>query len=350
MASKKILIAPMDWGLGHTTRCIPLAHYYSKAGYEIYFAGNAVQQQLFSASCPFIKPLSLEGYNIIYPNKGWSFMLKMIAQLPQIKSTISSEQQWIEQQMKIHQFDVIISDNRYGMFHSKAKSILLTHQLNIQTGTFIGNTAIKSYLKKLINNFDKCWIIDRNDNALAGKLSAPIATKTPLTYIGWLSQFQSLSKKEFLISPMRTPYILVLLSGPEPARTQLEQLLIEKFKANSNQQYVFIGGKSKSITQQLPTNIQYINIADAKTTYQYTIHAEYVICRSGYSSVMDMIFLEKPAIYIPTPGQTEQILVAKNIAKATKSKVFNQYQLKENIPLPNPIVLPFSFQFQIPTL
>lgn len=309
--AKKILIAPMDWGLGHTSRCIPIAQYYHNLGHHIFFAGNALQQQLFSASCPFASLLELNGYHIAYPQKGHYFMLKMAAQLPRLQQTIYREQQWLRQQMREHAFDIILADNRYGLHHPDARCILLTHQLHIQTGTFLGNRLVRYKVQQFINRFDACWVPDHEDTPLAGMLSNHLDLKKPLEYIGWLSQFQF--KNHIVAHPLAGhAYTLALLSGPEPMRTQLESTLLQQMAALPARQFVMIGG-----TQQQPAsvanNIKYISLADSTTLYGYLQYADSVISRSGYSTVMDVVYMQRPALFVPTPGQTEQEVIARHL-------------------------------------
>lgn len=308
----KILIAPMDWGLGHTTRCIPIAQHFHKLGHTIFFAGNNIQQQLFEASCPFATSIFLDGYNVKYPSKGSLFMLKMVMQLPKIATTIKQEHTWLRQQMRMHHFDIILSDNRYGLYHEDAKNILITHQLNIQTGTRLGNWVIKEKTKKLINHFQECWLVDAEECNLASYLSEHIALKIPTRNIGWLSQFQY--NQEETAHPLDgKPYILAVLSGPEPMRTQFQKSLLGQMAKMPELQFVMISGMQQTIPQHA-NNIHFITLADQFVLKQYMQHCSGIICRSGYSSIMDIICLQKPAFFVPTPGQTEQEILAEHLS------------------------------------
>ncbi len=345
--AKKILIAPMDWGLGHTSRCIPLAQHYHSQGHHIFFAGNALQQQLFTASCPFVTTLDLDGYRISYPQEGRHFMLKMAMQLPRLQQTITREQQWLRQQMQHHAFDVILSDNRYGLYHPAAQSILLTHQLHIQTGSRLGNSIIRHRTQQLINRFDACWVVDDAHIRLAGILSDPISLKIPARYIGWLSQFQL----KAYISPhplQGHPYVLAVLSGPEPMRTQLEALFLKQMKALPGQQFIMTGGTLHQ-PGHVPDNVRYIPLAGSQEMYTYLQHADSVISRSGYSTVMDVICMQRPALFIPTPGQTEQELIARTL----QAKKWFQCSSQDKLDIAALPVLPYTapaFRSDIPDL
>lgn len=304
---KKILIAALDWGLGHTTRSIALARYYHQAGHTLYFAGNELQRQLFLASCPCAIPLHLDGYNIQYAQHKAFFMPKLMTQLGKILRSIKREQLWLADQMKHYAFDVVISDNRYGLYHPDAQSILLTHQLHIQTGTALGNAFVLKVNQFLINRFDACWVVDDKKIPLAGQLSKAIPLRIPLTYIGWLSQFE---KEDVAVQPPNHAYILAIISGPEPMRTQLEHQLIKQMQQMPTSRFVVVGGTNQEHAYDYP-NIQYIPLAHQQLLSTLIKDAQYIISRSGYTTVMDCILHRKKAIFIPTPGQTEQEYLAK---------------------------------------
>lgn len=312
----KILIAPMDWGWGHTTRCIPIAQTYYEAGHQIFFAGNADQIRLFEQACPFITPILIDGYNIVYAKKAAAFMWKMMLQLSKIKKVIRYEQQWMQEQMRIHLFDYIIADNRYGLYHPSAKSIIMTHQLRVATGHPLGNWVLVEQMKKMLNKFDACWVVDDDAQPLAGSLSTAIDLKIPLRYIGWLSQFQK--HKLSPIHPWENKkYTLVVMSGPEPSRTQFHKLIYQQISTQKDQNFVVIGGKSGAVFPAL-AHVHQIDLADSDTLYQYLFHCEEVISRSGYTTVMDVLWMKKPCFFVPTPGQTEQIIIAQQLLLVQK--------------------------------
>lgn len=344
--SLKILIAPLDWGLGHTTRCVVLAEKYHKAGHQIFFAGNEMQQEIFFKNCPYVQCLQLDGYNIDYPQKGWAFMLKMVQQLPKIQQAINNENRWLNIQMNRFHFDVIIADNRYGLYHQDARSILVTHQLNIQTGAKFSDWIILQKLKNLIHKFDECWVVDNEDDSLAGTLSKAIELQVPLRYIGWLSQFEV--EQEVPIHPLDGKnYILMLLSGPEPSRTQMEQIMLRQIVAMPSNYYVLISGKKSEVTSTLP-NLKYINLADKATVMAYLYHCQYCISRSGYSTLMDLKYLQKPCVVIPTPGQTEQIYLANRLNELYQIQQYQQHEI--DLKLLNPKCIVGNYNNYLPVL
>ncbi len=312
----KILIAPLDWGLGHTSRCMPVIHYLRELQHEVMVAASGASAKLIEEQFPDITILPLDGYGIQYSNHKSAFAFTIASQIPKIIKAIQSEKKWLEVQMSVHHFDMVISDNRYGLYHPDAYCVFMTHQLNIQTGSNITNALLQKINYRYINRYDECWIVDteHEQESLAGKLSHPKSfPKTNYNYIGYLSQL-SLTEEDTKPIAYHLPnrYILALLSGPEPMRTVLENKLIEQMKAIQQYHFVLVAGKpiQNNDSENKYTNITYVDYLNALGVYHYILNAEMVICRSGYSTIMDLAILNKPAILIPTPGQTEQEYLA----------------------------------------
>lgn len=308
---KKILIAPLDWGLGHTTRCIPIIRYLQSRQHHITFAGNAFQRRFIEQTFPNIETIHIEGYNITYSRTAIGFLPALLRQGPKILKTIAREHRWLAQMQEEHQFDLIISDNRYGLYHAATPSYVLTHQLEIQTGLggFINSLVRKAHYR-MLQKFTGCWVVDNEgaDN-LSGALAHPRALPANATYIGLLSQFDDVEAQKG-----EAQYILILLSGPEPQRTILSKLLWEQALA-SKSKVVFVEGKENAQPHSIvPPHIAYHKRVGSQMLRDLIEHAAMVICRSGYSTIMDLVYLHKKAIIIPTPGQTEQEYLGRHLS------------------------------------
>jgi len=316
-----LLFAPLDWGMGHTTRCIPLIRYLQSAGHNITFAGNDAQCALIERNLQ-IETIYLEGYNITYSKRGSTFSAHLLLQIPKILRTIKKEKQWLDKLLSVRQFDGVISDNRYGMYSAGIPSVIMTHQLRIQTGW--GNPA-DSLLQRLhyrfLNNFSERWIVDVPVNGLAGQLSLPAHIPSYSYYIGLLSQ---LRKPE---NAAEGSALLILLSGPEPQRTILADLLWKQTHKHTGK-VIFIEGNAGKTRKEIPAHITWYAQVNSTMLQQLAEQAAMVICRSGYSTIMDIARLNKKAILIPTPGQTEQeylgnYLYRKNFFLTSPQKGFN---------------------------
>lgn len=233
-------------------------------------------------------------------------------QVPRILRSIQQERRWLRELQSTKHFDLVISDNRYGLKIPGTYSVIMTHQLQILTGS--GNLADR-ILRKLhyrqLEKFDECWIVDQAGAAgLAGALSHPDQLPTNAHYIGPLSQ---LEVKEEHSTPSDDE-ILVLLSGPEPMRGIFEQKILHQAAALKQYQFTVIAGNpSGASPTQIPEHVCYYTHTNAQELVPLVAKASMVICRSGYSTLMDLAVMGKKALLIPTPGQSEQEYLAKSL-------------------------------------
>ena len=300
----KILLAPLDWGLGHATRCIPIIKELLINKYEVCIAASGDQKMLLKEEFPFLTFVELPGYRVKYDkNRAFTF-LKLITSIPKILIRVKEENRWLQRYREKEGVDIVISDNRYGLWHRDLYCILITHQLSIQSrmGGWV-DRGIQRWLYRLINRFNACWVPDTPiETGLAGKLSHPAQMPDiPTHYIGLISRMEPLQADE-------TIDLLILLSGPEPQRSILEKTLWEQLRAFKGS-FVFVRGlprggsplNGKNVYDHLP----------ARELNEYLSKARLVVARSGYSTVMDLVRLRKRSILIPTPGQTEQEYLGK---------------------------------------
>ena len=153
MAGKKILVAPLDWGLGHATRCIPVIKALLKNNCSVWLAGEGQQVVLLSNEFPLVPILKLKGYRVNYSASG--MIGKILIQVPKILTSIRYENKWLKEQVDKYEFDFIIADNRYGLYHKKVHSIFMTHQLNIKSPLGKWSEKILRLLNyKFIDRFD----------------------------------------------------------------------------------------------------------------------------------------------------------------------------------------------------
>jgi len=310
LAGKKLLVAPLDWGLGHATRCVPVIRELVNNNCEVWLAGEGAQEKLLREEFSSLPFLPLKGYRIKYAKAGQTG--KLLLQIPSILRSIKEENKWLKEQIIKHGFDAVISDNRYGLHHEKIFSILITHQLCIKSS--LGKWSerfLQKWNYKLIERFNECWIPDEeSENNLAGELSHPgKLPAVPIKYIGPQSRFKKNNDEEI------KGHLLIILSGPEPQRTILENKIIDQV-VNYNGSATIVRGlpTEKNIIPSTNT-IHFYNHLASEELNNEAMKAEFVISRSGYSTVMDMAALQKKCIFIPTPGQTEQEYLASYLIK-----------------------------------
>lgn len=326
LAGKKILVAPLDWGLGHATRCIPVINALLKNNCRVWLAGEGEQVVLLRKEYSQISILALKGYRISYAASG--MIGKILWQVPKILKSIRDENKWLIEQVKIHEFDFIISDNRYGLYHEKVHSIFITHQLLIKTALGKWTENLLQYWNyKFINRFTECWVPDEEtENNLAGGLSHPEKLPSiPIKYIGNLSRLERLPVEE------RKGHLLIVLSGPEPQRSLLEDLIVKQIINYPGTTTIVRGLPSSNEVPASTANIFFHNHLSAELMNEEMSRAEFVISRSGYSTIMDIAAMQKKSILIPTTGQTEQeylanYLMKKQFAYCVRQKGFSLLQ------------------------
>ena len=306
-APKTILIAPLNWGLGHATRCIPIIRALQENNYIPIIASDGIALELLRKEFPNILTLELPSYQIEYAKNGANFKWKLIKNGPKMIRAILEEKKIIQNWVEKYAIDGIISDNRLGVFSKKIPSVFITHQLNVMTGN---TTWITSKIHQyIIKKYTECWIPDLSGTPnLTGKLGHIDNPNLKTKYIGPLSRLQKklLPKKYDL---------LVILSGPEPQRGMLEKHLKKEIvKYNGN--VIFIEGNIEK-EQKTTTirNVTYYNFMNSTELEQAFNESEMVLCRSGYTTIMDLAQLRKKAFFIPTPGQYEQEYLAKKLKK-----------------------------------
>ena len=336
----RILVAPLDWGLGHATRIIPIIHELLHAGAEPWLAGEGAQESLLRQEFPGIPFLKLQGYRIRYASTGAGMVTQMLIQSPRLLRIIKKENLWLDQMVKDHGIDGVISDNRYGLYHSRIPSIIITHQLAIKSplGAW-SERLIQNLNYRFINKFRHCWVPDNEGSQnLAGDLSHPVRKPAmPPVYIGPMSRFHRSGSKP------NPGHILFILSGPEPQRSILEERII-KSVAHYNGHACIVRGLPGDHSMIPSTNmIRFYNHLPALELNKEIENAEYVISRSGYSTVMDLAILEKKSILIPTPGQTEQEYLARYLQKTGFAYTVDQANFSLENTLQKAGAFPYSF-------
>lgn len=304
---KNILVAPLNWGLGHATRCIPIIQNLEKLGFTPIIASDGEALHLLKLEFPHLLFLELPSYTITYPKKGKNFRWKMLQNLPNMIIALQKERKLVQKWVEQFELQGIISDNRLGVYSEQVPSVFMTHQLNVLTGsTTYFSTKIH---ERIIRKFTECWIPDvEGKQNLSGKLGHIDYQDSQIKYIGPLSRFRKMD------SDVKYD-LMVLLSGPEPQRTFLEEKLISELKSYTGK-VIFVKGKVEEKQEVFQNeNILFYNFMQSAELEKFLNESEIVLSRSGYTTVMDLAKLGKKAFFIPTPGQFEQEYLAEKFQK-----------------------------------
>ncbi len=316
---KRILIAPLDWGLGHAARCIPIIREIIAQDHEPVIAADGRAYDLLKSEFPELKILRLKGYHPVYPKES-NMVWTMLLQAPRFLYRIAWEYFALKPLIKKHSIDIVISDNRYGLWSSEIPSILITHQLFIKMPDAFKwmEPAVNKLNHFFIHRFHQCWVPDiAGDESLSGLLSHGKSELSNVRFIGMLSRMKwagdngSGARGQGQGAGSGRYSLLVLLSGPEPQRSILEKEIMPQIDRLGLQTLVVRGITEENERNFINDELEMVSHLTSEKLNEALLAAEVVVCRSGYSTLMDIAAIGKKAILIPTPGQTEQEYLAK---------------------------------------
>ncbi|MBN2669574.1 MAG: hypothetical protein JXR60_10130 [Bacteroidales bacterium] len=299
---KTVLIAPLNWGLGHATRMVPTIKKYRQDGWTVYIASDGDALLWLQKEFPDFLIFDVGVKTLRYAQSG-CFLLHLKQLLPTFLNNIKQEHLWLEQFVKQHPVDLIISDNRYGFWHANIKSIFVSHQFNLPVPWYLfwSKFIAQYWLRKQIEQFTKIWILDDANHQLAGRLSHLKLYTKPHQFIGLQSRFN--------IQKQAIQYdYLLLASGLAPHKQHLIDTFYSIVKTKKHLRIAIVGGKPQNFDET--SQIKCFNILNTADLNYLLSLSETIVARSGYSTIMDLIRLDKKAILIPTPGQPEQEYLA----------------------------------------
>ena len=361
----KVLVAPLDWGLGHATRCVPVVREFLRAGAEVELAVVKANANFFREVFPELRQRLAPSYNIVYPKHGYNMALWLLKNSVHLNAVMRYEHHFAEEMVERHGYDVLFSDNRFAFYSKKALSIYMTHQRRIAfPRAFAAFERIGvMWHANIMRKFDEVWVPDLEIYpGYAGSLSHSGATPgdKPMRFVGTLSRFSEMgndgnalgnapapvdlerevdlmSVSEFMAHSanvewdaapekrtsgnhsfeMRANYkVVAVVSGVEPARTQFEQQLRDALAQIPGRHMMILGKPSAEQKTWTEGNIEFHTHLATNDFADAVKRADFVVSRGGYSTVMDMAELGAKCIFVPTPGQFEQIVLAHDLSKA----------------------------------
>ena len=295
-------MAPLNWGLGHASRCIPVIEALIKYDFQPILAGDGESLELLRKEFPELKYYELPSTEVVYSEKGSLLKFKLLSQAPKVMRSVQLEKKRVDEIHNLEKLSGIISDNRFGVRSDEIPSIYISHQIQVLSG---GTTRLTSkYHQQIISKFTECWVPDFESNDLAGELSKPGKRTLNLKYIGPLSRF--------VYRPQKKVWdIVAVLSGPEPQRSILEDKIRGELMSFSGKSLLIQGKLENKQTVRSEGNLTVVNFMLHQELENTIDQAELILSRPGYSTVMDLYALQAKAFFIPTPGQFEQEYLAK---------------------------------------
>lgn len=305
---KKILVSPLDWGLGHATRCIPLISMLVDKGFEVLIGADGRPAALLRKEFPELEQVRIPGYDIHYP-KGSGMAISMALQLPQIYSAVNREHQLTENLVLKEGIDAVISDNRFGCWSARVPSVYITHQLSIKApaGLSFAEPLLYCLHVGFMRHYGECWIPDiAGQGSLSGDLAHRRRSPVPAYFVGPLTRFKNSAPAKGKIYDL-----MFIISGPEPQRGIFENLIMDAL-SKGNYKALVVAGRPETIENKITgPGVKLCTHMETPAMMEAMMASELIICRSGYSGIMDLATLGCRAAFVPTPGQTEQEYLAR---------------------------------------
>ncbi|MCX7649103.1 MAG: hypothetical protein N2050_00940 [Flavobacteriales bacterium] len=305
----RALVCPLDWGLGHAARCVPLIEALRQAGFEVAAAAVGLQARLIQSELPDLKIFPMPGYSITYSRR-LPLVIYLLLKTPFFIEKYFRLRRNFLRVVDAYRPDIVISDNRPECWKTGAINIYITHQINLHYTKFYLLNLFFSFIHRwFFRTFEYVWVPDFPSKPfLSGNLGHPrknFLLSPKFFYIGPLSRIKSWeSPSDFLFD------ICFTLSGPEPSRSRWEEKILSECRLWPEKKFILIRGTNTGFTIQPPENIKILDLASSKELCAAWRKSRYIVCRSGYSTIMDLAMAGRTACLVPTPGQWEQEYLA----------------------------------------
>ncbi len=338
-----ILVCPLNWGLGHASRDIPIISELIKREHNVIVAGSDNVMELLRTEFTLLEYLKFNGFNVTFPKKQ-TIVLHLLIRFPYFLFCIIKEHYQLKKIIRKLKIDVVISDNRFGLWNKNVYCVFITHQIMIKLPNKL--KIFEQFVFKInrffINNYDVCWIPDfEKPPNIAGELSHKYKVHLKTLFVGILSRFNDITNDNISEEKFE---VIAIISGPEPHRSIFEKILLTQLQ-NLNSNCLIVTGKpNEKQSVQIFNNVKVVTHLSTNKMLNAIQNSKYIVSRSGYTTIMDLISLNRTAILVPTPGQTEQEYLSDYYSK---KKIFlkmnqNEFDLIEalkNIDEYSPIII-----------
>lgn len=321
----KVLVAPLDWGLGHATRCAPVVQEFLNRGCEVELAVVKSNALILREMFPKVRQRLAPSYNIVYPKHGYNMGFWLLKNSAHLKAVMHAEHHYAEEMVRRHHYDILVSDNRFAFRSKKAYSVYMTHQRRIAFphAFRMFESVGEMWHASVMARFDEIWVPDLPEApGYAGSLSHIAMSPRPLQFVGPLSRFMlpANDTSHENVMPQKNEEkdlgVVAVISGVEPARTQFEARLRFVLAQTPGHHVMILGKPTLGQKSWKEGNITFYSHLPSVEFAQVVRRAEWVVSRGGYTTVMDMAVLGAKCIFVPTPGQYEQVILAHDLAEA----------------------------------
>ena len=317
IVDKTVIVAPLDWGMGHATRCIPIIRQLLDQHCKVIFAGIDIQLNLIKKDFPELICEKIPGYEVRLDSQASTYR-QILAQFRGMKKMARQEHIIANSLVEKYNADVVISDNRFGFYTDETYNIFITHQLRPQIPLF--KKRVRNLIRSFISLFDCCWIPDNEIDPICGELTKA-TIPVPVFHIGFLSRFKKLEVEQDID-------VLVIVSGPEPERSRFQKEMHQFFKEKD--------WSFKIVTPNVVVNGDFVVNPSTQELEELLNRSSMIISRGGYTTIMELLSLKKVSILIPTKGQYEQeylseIVQKPNMRFLSEAQVFSMLEKLDTI-------------------
>ncbi|MEL6122700.1 MAG: glycosyltransferase [Bacteroidota bacterium] len=321
---RRILVAPLNWGLGHATRCVPIIQLLS-ANNDLIIGSDGAALAWLREEFPDMPYIELPSYGIRYGSQ--QMWINILRSSPRLIQAIHEESSMIGQVVGAYHIDLVISDHRLGLSTDLCESVVVAHQIHIPHRNNVLASMASVTNRNFLNRFDHVLIPDREEenHRIAGKLSESKGLVSS-TYIGPLSRCS-------IVPTDLDVDVSFVLSGPEPSRQRFEDLchkVIQSLPASYSVALV----RGSSLPNKSSQGLSYCHdLMNSEEINHLLNRSKLVVSRSGYSTIMDLLVLKKKAILIPTPNQPEQEYLAARLGEKGAYSTTTENKMVEELPV-----------------
>lgn len=333
-STKNILVCPLEWGLGHAGRMVPLVVRLMEMNHNVFIGTGTMHQSFFKREVPDLTYIDFSGYKPSY-SRILPQYLKLLLEFPVLVFHIIREHIIVKKIISKHAIDIVISDNRFGLWNRKITSVYITHMPRVPFPAAISFLEFTGILlhRLIIKKYSLCFIPDlQGEVNITGRLSHGLKLPDNVRFIGILSRFKD-RESQLMEIPVKEKHNTVILSGPEPQKSILKKRLSDVME-KEDRLTVFLGGEpdASRLPVQKGKTIMF-NHLDTPEMREVILNSDFIITRSGYTMIMELISLNRTALLIPTPGQTEQEYLAERLSEIGWFNTIAQKKISEKLPL-----------------
>jgi predicted glycosyltransferase len=321
---RNILICPLEWGLGHAGRMIPVARKLLAAGNNVFIGSGEDHLEFFRKEVPGLSYIDFPGFRIKY-SRWLPQYIVIFFTTPLFIFRSIQEHYRLKTIIRNYKIDILISDSRIGLWNKRISTALVTHMMRVPhpRGLRFLENAGNPLVKIITGKFNFCLIPDLPGEVnISGKLSHCSDLPLNARYTGLLSRFGNHGKESDMVQ--KKYYCTVILSGPEPQKTILRDKLTEILKTTDKPSVILEGSPRGEIQRSVNGNITFISHLPSSGFVKLIMESENIVTRSGYTTIMELISLGRSALLIPTPGQPEQEYLAEYLTGKGWFKTISQ--------------------------